>query len=745
MLRVFLGACSLVPKFLCLSVAILSGSLNVLAGPGIVTDVQAGEPVTGTPVITNTPPFDTVSGVALSPAGTLYTVGNTISSLFPLPQPVSDTYDNSLVYFLARLNTSGTAYDAVQTFNGMGTPVIAADSAGDVYLAGTASAPTGATVFGPGGEPDVVITKLDSSLSTVLWQVFIGGSGQNGATGLAVDQAGNAYVTGYTNSTGWPVTSGAFQSVNRAADGATGFVAVVAASGSELLRSTYLGGIADDTPRASALGPGGSIYVAGTTGSSDFPGTSGALETTGVGGGFISELSSDGTKLIASTYLAGTDGNSSILALSAGPDSSITAAGTASASFPVTIAGNAPPVGSSSGFVARLNGSLSNQVYGEFIGGAAQVNGVFVDTNNLTYVVGITFGRLTPVRAVLPEFFGSPCTVFTPDGGIQGQAQCSQGFVGELDPSGKVLLSTSLNGYGGLEGATANAVVSDGKGNAFVGGSGVLTFAGAEASQTAGAAFLVGLNVNLTPPVLLAAGVTNAASFASGLPSPGSIATIFCSGLTGIQSLDAPGFPFPLTLEGVTVTVGGIPAPIVALADFGAYQQIDLQVPWGIQYSDIELSQGEVAAWITQPGYATSAPGVFTINGTDGAIQHADYSLVSASNPAQQGEVVLVYATGLGPVATPIATNQLGPTSPPDVTSQHVSVTVAGQSANVLYAGLAPGELAVYQVNIQLPPNLPSGVQELVVSLPPATDQKPPDFSPQQYQRISSPVKIAMK
>lgn len=462
-------------------------------------------------------------------------------------------------------------------------PAIAADSAGNVYFAGSAIPPSGSTLFGPGGTYDVVVTKLDPSLANVLWQVFIGGGGQNGATGLAVDQGGNAFVTGYTDSADWPVTPGAFQSVNRAANG-TGYVAVVAASGSELLWSTYLGGSAYDTPGAIALGPAGSVYVAGTTGSSDFPVTSSALETTGVGGGFISELSSDGTKLLASTYLAGADGNSNILALAAGPDGSITAAGLAGASFPVTIAGNAPPDGASAGFVARLNNSLSTQVYSELVGGAVQVNGVFVDANNLTYLAGISPGQLTTVRAVLPEFFAVPCAVFSPDGGIQGQEECNQGFVDQLDPSGELLLSTYLNGYGGLEGATANAVVSDGKGNAFVGGSGVLTFAGAQAALTAGAAFLVDLNVNLTPPLLLSAGVTNAASFVTGLPPPGSLATIFCSGLTGIQSLDAPGFPFPLILEGVTVTIGGTPAPIVALANFGSYQQIDLQVPWDIPF-----------------------------------------------------------------------------------------------------------------------------------------------------------------
>ena len=187
----------------------------------------------------------------------------------------------------------------------------------------------------------------------------------------------------------------------------------------------------------------------------------------------------------------------------------------------------------------------------------------------------------------------------------------------------------------------------------------------------------------------------------------------------------------------MTVTVGGIPAPIIALANFDTYQQIDLQIPWNAQSGDIELSQGNVAAWLTQADSTTSAPGVFTVNGTDGAIQHADYSLVSAANPAEPGEVVIVYATGLGPVATPIATDQLAPTLALD--------TVAGQSANVLFAGLAPGELGVYQLNIQLPQNLASGEQDLVVSLPPATDEQPPYFFPMSYPRVGPAVKIAIQ
>jgi uncharacterized protein (TIGR03437 family) len=673
-------------------------------------------------------------------------IGQTSSSAFP--QSAADP-SLSVSSFVARLNASGTGYDAVMLNNGS-IAAIAIDSAGNVYLAGAGIVAAGTPMIGPGGKSDIALIKVNPSLSSALWQLAIGGSGDDAVTGLAVDHAGNAYLTGRTSSTDWPVSPGCFQSVHRG-DGSTGFVAAVGASGSSLLWSTYLGGSNFDQPNAIAIGPSGSVDVAGSTGSSDFPVTAGAFQSTPTGG-FVSELSSDGTKLLASTYVGGMDGNDSVLSLAADPDGSVTVAGTTgSTDFPVTISGGGPsvPGPGSTGFVTRLKPNFGSLVFSEFLGGQdAQANSVFVDANNLTYVAGTTLGELTTSLAVQPEFYNSPCPSFSPSGGSSGDQLCSEGFFSMLDAAGNVSVSTYLNGYSGFEGAVANAVVSDGNGNALVGGSGVLTFAGAQAAQTAGATFLVKLSVNLTPPLLRSSGVTNAASFTSGLPPPGSLATIFCSGLTGIQSLDAPGYPFPLTLGGVSINVGGIPAPIIALANLGAYQQINLQVPWNIQptgAADVQVSQGDVSAWITQLDFAASAPGVFTVDGTSGAIQHADYTLVSAANPAQSGEIVIVYATGLGPVSAPIATGQLAPTSPLDVTSQAVNVTVAGQPASVLYAGLAPGEIGVYQLNIQLPQDLASGEQDLLVSLPPATDEKPPYFSPVSYPRISAPVKIAIR
>jgi uncharacterized protein (TIGR03437 family) len=136
---------------------------------------------------------------------------------------------------------------------------------------------------------------------------------------------------------------------------------------------------------------------------------------------------------------------------------------------------------------------------------------------------------------------------------------------------------------------------------------------------------------------------------------------------------------------------------------------------------------------------------VFSIDGVNGAIQHANYSPVSASSPAQPGEVVIVYATGLGPVSEPVSTGQFAPTVPLALVTQLVSVSVGGEPAQVLFAGLAPGEVGVYQLNIQIPGNIASGPQDLVLSLPPATDEQPPYFSPASYPRISAPVKITIQ
>lgn len=142
--------------------------------------------------------------------------------------------------------------------------------------------------------------------------------------------------------------------------------------------------------------------------------------------------------------------------------------------------------------------------------------------------------------------------------------------------------------------------------------------------------------------------VTSGASFQPGLPPKESIGTIFCTGLKVSSIVGAAATPLPTTLAGIAVTVGGVAAPLFAVAEAGGYQQINFQVP--VSFSSLDLTPIELT--IAQNGVqgaamvqgARGAPGdFFRIDSTQlGVFQHgSDYTLVSSENPAQSGEAII--------------------------------------------------------------------------------------------------------
>ena len=194
---------------------------------------------------------------------------------------------------------------------------IAVDSAGNAYV-------TGATEFDASsrrrtapskrsscGQGDAFVTKLNPNLSgsaSLVYSTYLGGSGQNEGLGIAVDSAGDAYVTGYTNSTNFP-TKNAFQSSN--GGGYDAFVTKLNPSGSQLLYSTYLGGSGDEKGKGIAVDGTGKAYVTGYTSSTAFPTTAGAYITSG-NGAFAAKLNpsaSGPSSLVYSTLLGGNDGS----------------------------------------------------------------------------------------------------------------------------------------------------------------------------------------------------------------------------------------------------------------------------------------------------------------------------------------------------------------------------------------------------------------------------------------------------
>jgi len=211
--------------------------------------------------------------------------------------------------------------------------------------------------------------------------------------------------------------------------------------------------------------------------------------------------------------------------------------------------------------------------------------------------------------------------------------------------------------------------------------------------------------VATTPPVVMSGAVLNGASFAIGAPvAPGSIATVFGSG-------------FGSSSVGVTVLIGGIAAPLLGVTP----TQINFQVPWqlsGETQAALTVTSGELtSAPITVP-LATEAPGIFLLNAAgQAAVLVANTASIAApvgtfpgSRPADQGEYLSIFCTGLGSVTHPPATGAPASGTTVSVTNgDSVSVSIGGVSAPVTFSGLAPGFLGLYQVNAQVPATAPTG------------------------------------
>ena len=290
----------------------------------------------------------------------------------------------------------------------------------------------------------------------LVFATYLGGTSFNQANAIAVDSAGNAYVTGTTLSADFP-NPGSYSYGSYVADHDV-FVAELAADGKSLIYSAYLGAAGDDEGNAIAVDAAGDAFVAGITNSANFPTTAGALQTVAGGGydGFVAKLNPTGSALTYSTLLGGTadDGVTGIAVDKAGD--AIVAGYTSSANFPVS--GSAPQAtlqGQKSAFATALNPTGSGIIYSTYLGssGVTQANGVALDSSGNAYVVGSTVGTGFPV---------------TP-GALQGttDGKSYDGFVAKLSAFGGLRYATYLGGTGRDE---INAVAVDAGGEAFITG-----------------------------------------------------------------------------------------------------------------------------------------------------------------------------------------------------------------------------------------------------------------------------------
>lgn len=216
------------------------------------------------------------------------------------------------------------------------------------------------------------------------------------------------------------------------------------------------------------------------------------------------------------------------------------------------------------------------------------------------------------------------------------------------------------------------------------------------------------------PPALSDGTAVNGASFLRNVPiAPGAIVTVFGSNLAGAAA-SAAGPPYPLVLGDTSVTLNGISAPLFYVSP----GQINAQAPFELG-TGTALLQVRRGTTMSPTGFTTVAnvsPGIFIMDQvtSQGAILHANFSLVGTGNPARTGETLLVYATGLGPLQTPVRS---GDGSPAANTIFQSVVRIGGQFSAVSYSGLAPGFAGLYQLNVVVPPGLTAGNQTIQITI----------------------------
>ena len=299
-----------------------------------------------------------------------------------------------------------------------------------------------------GGDTDAFVAKIQPSGAALVYSTYLGGKGVDQGFGIAVDSSGNAYVTGSAASTDFPITAGAFQTVNNAAAGAgpqtvayNVFVTKLNPTGTGLVYSTFLGGSIVDYGAGIAVDSSGDAYVTGQSWSSDYPVTGNAFQPTNNAyandafNAFVTKVNPSGTGLVYSTFLGGTglpsqSDNSSgagdtgdAIAVDSSGDAYVTGSAISS-NFPTTsdafqtvnnAAGHLTPIGINA-FVTELNPGGSTLLYSTYLGGSIQDYGLGIALDKLggIYIAGQASSTNFPVTggAYQPAFAGGDSDAF---------------------------------------------------------------------------------------------------------------------------------------------------------------------------------------------------------------------------------------------------------------------------------------------------------------------------------------------
>jgi len=597
------------------------------------------------------------STIAVDSAGNIYMAGATDSASFYADTSYLNYYPGSSVDgFVMKFDNLAQNVSFSHYFGGSGYDVfngLALDAEDNVYLVGSTNSPD--LLVGPAlttlrGPSNAFVVGFTSA-GAAFYSTYLGGSGSDFGNAIAVDSTGDAFVTGSTTSSNFPVTSGAFQSTLKG--GADAFVAKIGAPGGALIYSTYLGGSGNDEGNGIAVDKSGAVYITGDTASTDFP-LLGAYQSTYGGGAtdaFVTRLAGSGQTLLYSTYLGGSGADiGSAIAIDSTGNAYITG-NTTSTNYPTSDAFQSSNQGTTNAIVTGLNASGSGLLFSSYLGGNGTATVLAGSTNYGDYGTAVALN-------------------------------CAAGLV--------VAGVTTSTNFPTTSGAVTPSYPGDAP-DAFV------------AQIAAG-----GGVPDITP-----GGIVNNANFASGPVAPGSIVSIFGTGLAPFTQIFT-AFPLTTSLAGTAVTVNGVNAPMF----YAGSSQINIQLPFeigagpaAITVSDSCGSSGQVSFQVAQ-----AAPYILQTAAGEAILLNQDNTVNGPANAAKAGSVAQIYLIGIGPVSNPPADGAAASLTQLSPSKLNYSATIGGWSTGVPFLGLAPGWVGLDQANVTVP-GLSTGSYAVVITV----------------------------
>ena len=507
--------------------------------------------------------------IAADGSGNAWITGQTKSANFPTKNPLNAANTGSFDVFVTELSSTGALVYSTY-IGGLSDDsgnAIALDASGNVFVAGGTKS-SGFPTKGPfqstlKGATNAFVLELNSTGSTLMYSTFLGGTGTDVASGLALDTSGNAYVVGSTNSTDFPLKN---QIVSETTGG---FVTALSSNGSTLIYSTYLGKGPKDFASAVAVDASGNAYVTGGTQSPNFTTTTGVIQPTcgtdtncngAFYDAFVCKILPTGGRFLYSTFLGGDSNDQGLaIAIDSAGDAYVTGS-TSSAQFPLTK--NLQAYGGGlDAFVTELNPDATARIYSTYLGGGLDDTGlaIAVDANNNAYVTGVTRSSDFPVVGPTQTKLG-------------GNGGNNDAFVTEIGSGGLSLnFSTYLGGSLNENTATTGGgslagIAVDSSGSIYVTGNTVSTdFPTVSAFQNAAGGALVadafvakfsasGAPANFT----VAAGALSPASGHAGVSATSTITVTSLNGFAGTVTLACtvvPAISEAPTCTGTSVNV----------------------------------------------------------------------------------------------------------------------------------------------------------------------------------------------